>query len=235
MPNVRLAILDIDGTLTDTNAVDDECFRQAIAGTLGIPWTAVDWAGSPHITDAGICDWLFAQHLGEPPAEQQLAVVKREFVRLLEDAARTRPERFRPIPGATELLSHLASSGWSVALATGAWDASARVKLKAAGIAPAAVPLISSDDASTRAELVRLAILRATASAGIGFDYVVSAGDGLWDLEAAVAVGVGFVGIGSGPKAARLYQHGAGTVLPDWRDLEAAGTALARATVPRAG
>jgi beta-phosphoglucomutase-like phosphatase (HAD superfamily) len=31
----RLAIFDLDGTLTDTNAVDDECYLEAMSTELG--------------------------------------------------------------------------------------------------------------------------------------------------------------------------------------------------------
>jgi hypothetical protein len=32
----RLAIFDIDGTLTDTNGVDDESYRVAVAAAIGV-------------------------------------------------------------------------------------------------------------------------------------------------------------------------------------------------------
>jgi hypothetical protein len=40
----QLAIFDIDGTLTDTNAVDDECYLRAVSDVLdldGRSWLAV--------------------------------------------------------------------------------------------------------------------------------------------------------------------------------------------------
>jgi hypothetical protein len=50
----QLAIFDIDGTLTATNAVDDECYARAVAEMLGVAPEAIDWSGTPHVTDSGI-------------------------------------------------------------------------------------------------------------------------------------------------------------------------------------
>jgi phosphoglycolate phosphatase-like HAD superfamily hydrolase len=233
MVQPSLAILDIDGTLTDTTVVDDECFRQAMALALGVPSSEVDWTDAPHITDAGICHWLFERHRHQPATVLQVATAKAEFLRLLEYEAVSRPHRFRPVPGATGVLSYLAHNGWAVALATGAWGASARIKLAAAGISAGHIPLSCSDDASTRLALLRLAVDRAVATFSQRFHHVVSVGDGLWDLHAAAAADVGFVGIGSGSRAAVLRAHGASVVLTDWTDLEAANAALTRAAVPR--
>ena len=116
----RLAILDIDGTLTDTTAVDDECFRQAMAYSLGIPSSVIDWTDAPHITDAGICDWLFERHHKQPARTSQVAAAKADFLRRLQGEARSRPDRFAPVPGATGVISYLVTEGWAVALATGA-------------------------------------------------------------------------------------------------------------------
>ena len=229
----RLAIFDIDGTLTDTTAVDDECFRQAMALALGVPASAIDWADAPHITDAGICHWLFERHRNQQPSSLQVAAAKAEFLRLLESEASTRPHRFTPVAGGTGVLSHLAQNGWSVALATGAWGLSARIKLATAGIPAGSIPLVCSDDAPSRLELLRLAIDRAGATSSRGFEHVVSVGDGVWDLHAAVAAEIGFVGIGNGSRAALLRDHGASVVLTDWMDLKAVGAALEQATVPR--
>jgi hypothetical protein len=61
----RLAIFDIDGTLTDTNGVDDDCYRAAVAGALRIDPGSYDWTKAAHITDAGIFQWV-AGALGRP-------------------------------------------------------------------------------------------------------------------------------------------------------------------------
>ncbi|HET9210930.1 MAG TPA: hypothetical protein VFR03_11060 [Thermoanaerobaculia bacterium] len=47
----RLAIFDLDGTLTDTNAVDGECYLEAMSTELGCVLNP-DWATYQHCTDA---------------------------------------------------------------------------------------------------------------------------------------------------------------------------------------
>ena len=42
--NVKLAIFDIDGTLTDTNSVDDGCFVKALSEAHAITEINTDWA-----------------------------------------------------------------------------------------------------------------------------------------------------------------------------------------------
>ena len=58
---------------------------------------------------------------------------------------------------------------------------------------------------------------------------VVAVGDGLWDLRAARALGVGFVGVAEGAGRARLESEGAAEVLADFTDAMGAYEALRRA------
>src|SRR5439155_18578760 len=69
----RLAIFDIDGTLTDTNGVDDDCYRIAIAEALGVAPSAIDWSGAAHVTDSEIFRWLCAVHRRTEPSADELA------------------------------------------------------------------------------------------------------------------------------------------------------------------
>jgi len=39
-------IFDLDGTLCDTNAVDDDCYRRAAAATLAVPPSGIDGPAS---------------------------------------------------------------------------------------------------------------------------------------------------------------------------------------------
>jgi len=44
--------------LTDTNDVDDECFRRAVADIFALTHASVDWSDAPHITDSSLARWL---------------------------------------------------------------------------------------------------------------------------------------------------------------------------------
>jgi phosphoglycolate phosphatase-like HAD superfamily hydrolase len=227
----RLAIFDIDGTLTDTSAVDDECFTRAVGDVLGLDAGAHDWSSAPHVTDAGLLRWLADRHRGRPPSSGEADAVQRRFLELLRAALVATPDRFRPVPGAPTVLGAVRAAGWEVALATGGWEASARLKLAAIGLDPSTLVLASASDAESRAEILHLAVHRATGG-GEEPARVVSVGDGVWDVRAAVALGWPFVGIGTQAQADRLRLAGASTILPDLADVPALCAALEAADVP---
>ena len=52
-------------------------------------------------------------------------------------------------------------SGWTVAIATGCWQVSARFKMAAAGIPVEGLPAAFADDGPSRESIVRMAIERA--------------------------------------------------------------------------
>jgi phosphoglycolate phosphatase-like HAD superfamily hydrolase len=226
-----LAVFDIDGTLTDTNAVDDECYLRAVADVLGVDLVHVEWSDAPHVTDSALLQWLAERNgLARISAEQEAQIIGR-FLELLEAALMSSPARFQPIAGAPTVCELLASHSWDVAFATGGWEPSARLKLNAIGIDPSAFALASSSDAATRTAIVSLAIRRAQERA-TSFARIVSVGDGVWDVRTAAALEVPFVGIASGERATRLRLAGAATILPDLEDTVRVCAALETASVP---
>jgi phosphoglycolate phosphatase-like HAD superfamily hydrolase len=228
----QLAVFDIDGTLTDTNAVDDECYRAGIAALLQSDADAVEWQTAPHITDAGIARWLWQRTYERDPTLEELSAIRDRFLEQLSTNARIAPGRFAPIPGAAAAITHLRANGWAVALATGGWSQSARLKLRAAQIEVDSIALASSDDASVRVDIVRAAVSRAAVLASAPVVRVVTVGDAPWDVLCARELGYAFVGIGAGERAAVLRDAGASVVLPDYRDLQRLTAALETATVP---
>jgi phosphoglycolate phosphatase-like HAD superfamily hydrolase len=229
----RLAIFDIDGSLTDTNGVDDEAYRNAVASTLEVPPELIDWSGALHVTDAEIFRYLCSLHnRGEPTAEL-MARAKSQFADTLMATLDDEPHRFVEVAGAVGMLRRIAEAGWRVAVATGGWGLSARLKLRAAGIEIDDAVFASADDGGPRADIVKLATRRAESFYGTQFDRVVSIGDGVWDAEAAASLDLPFIGIANGAKAERLRDAGAESVFTDYRDIDAFLDALMNATVPR--
>jgi phosphoglycolate phosphatase-like HAD superfamily hydrolase len=228
----QLAIFDIDGTLTATNSVDDECYLRAVAEALGFDVNVVDWSDAPHVTDSAIARWLWTRHRDRPPDPRELADLQERFLALLNAALVSTPERFAPIEGAREIMDHLRSAGWCVAIATGGWGASARIKLHAAGLVTDNVPLACSDHAESREDIVRLAWQKAESETGARFQRMVSVGDAPWDVRTAHSLGIPFVGIATGDAAHRLRTTGATTVLPHFADRSAVLDAFNAASVP---
>ena len=217
---MKLVVFDIDGTLTRTDEVDSVCYLRAFEEELGWTGISTDWAAYPSCTDEAIALEIFARHGGRVPRDGEIDRVRRRFFSLLEAASAEGPDLFTEIPGAGEALGRLRSDPrFRVALATGAWEASARLKLRAAGLDIDGLPLATSDDHPRRDEIVRRAIAKAEAGSG-PFEDIVSVGDGVWDLRTARALGIDFVGIASGEGAERLQREGAERVIEDFRDWE---------------
>jgi phosphoglycolate phosphatase-like HAD superfamily hydrolase len=229
---MKLAIFDIDGTLTDTCAVDDRCYAIAAAELFGVPVEEMRWDGTPHHTDSGILGWLCERSRGSAPTAAETDAVRSRFVAELGSVCAREPAHFAPIPGACEVFAALGAAGWNVALATGGWGASARFKLTTAGIDHAGVPLGCADDGLSRAEIVRTALLRSIERYGGPFERVVVLGDRPWDVTTAVEVGLPFVGLGIDDKAEALRAFGARTVLRDYCDVPAVIAALDSAVIP---
>lgn len=228
----RLAIFDVDGTLTDTNGVDDDCYRTTIAEALGVAESAIDWSGAAHVTDSEIFRWLCAAHRRSEPSADEMARARSRFVHRLSAQLDEAPNRFTAIHGASAMLGRVVEHGWSIAVATGGWGPSARLKLEAAELAIDDAVFACADDGGSRADIVQLARERAETFYARRFDRVVSIGDGVWDVQTAIALDVPFVGIGKGARADQLRMAGANVVLPDYSDLGGFMTALENARCP---
>jgi phosphoglycolate phosphatase-like HAD superfamily hydrolase len=234
----RLAIFDIDGTLTDTSAVDNECFLAALAEVFSLePHSldakTIDWLAAPSMTDSSILPWLCEARIGRRPRDAERERFIATFLDLLSRRHDHAPHRFAPIDGALGAFAALGNAGWDVALATGGWAPSARWKLARAGIDDGGLVLASASDAASREEIVRLARTRAAERFGTAHDRVVSVGDGTWDVRTAASLRLPFVGIGKGLRADALRGAGASHVLPDLRDHDALLEALDVASPPR--
>jgi phosphoglycolate phosphatase-like HAD superfamily hydrolase len=225
-------VFDLDGTLTDTCAVDDECYRRAIGAVLQIDSIGIDWTTAPDMTDSGIADWVFSVHQGALPSSAELDRFMEQFLAELRAEYLRSPARFQPIAGAIGVFEHLRAAGWQVAIATGGWERSARFKLEVAGLADSTVPMASASDATSRTDIMRLALERATARHGIYFDHVVAVGDAPWDARAATELQWPLVTItrgGFGIHGVHEEVH-----LGHLMDRDALDRALAAAVVPRA-
>ena len=222
---IGIAVFDIDGTLTDTNDVDVECYEAAVLTEIGLQIPS-EWSTFDDVTDAAILAEACRRNGMTVPEEVIQERIANRVGELLAVALSEAPSRFRPIPGAPEIFEILRQRGWGVALATGAWRPSALVKLRGAGIPHEGVPLASASDHWARAEIIRRAVQAASAAAAP----VVYIGDGIWDGRAAKALGYGFLGIGKGTRAADLEQIGAGAVLPDFTDAGSVLEHLSRLT-----
>ncbi len=123
-------MFDIDGTLTESNDLDDQSYLQALSDVFGFSEVSTDWASYSHVTDAGILKEVCQQQLGRVPFLPEIEAFQKRFLDLL--AKRTAASGgIKPISGASKILTWLLeSSNHAVAYAGGAWTASAIFKLQ---------------------------------------------------------------------------------------------------------
>lgn len=234
---MRLAVFDIDGTLTLGGGLGTDCFFTAFEEVFGVRDVDRSLAGYEHSTDCGIGREAATRVLGRSPTTSEMATFKNAYLTLLQREIGRAVPAYRPVPGAERVLDRLedGSRAWRVAIATGNWRRAALLKLASAGVSqPGAAAC--SEDGDSRAGVLAAAVRRAAELTGVAaFERVVYVGDQPWDLEAARIVGTGFVGIGSDERGSRLRARGA-EVVPGYEDftrfldvLEAAADAGASA------
>ncbi len=229
-----LAVFDIDGTLTRTNAVDERCFYAAHAAVLGTDALNGKWGAFTHMTDCCINREIFERVRGRPPSQAEIDAIQVDFLERLQAEWDENPVQFDAVPGAASAMAHLvAALGWAVAVASGGWGHSARFKLGRIGIDADTWPGAYGHEFQSREEIVKTAIDRAESTHGVeGFARIVALGDGLWDLRAAHNLGLAFIGIADGARAVALRQAGARHLIADYRDLDGLVALLDRAEVP---
>ena len=216
---MHLVMFDIDGTLTETMKVDEECFVRSLAEVYGFTGIDSDWSNYKHATDAGIFHEIYLARVGRPPSVDEVSLFRQRFVDLLTEASLM--TAFAPIKGAKQLLARLASSReHRVSLATGAWRDAARLKMASAGLCFDDHPAASADDAHDRESIMKLSRQRAVERHGAPFVSTVYIGDGIWDARACRNLGIPFVGIGSGERATRLASEGAVHVFHDYSNAD---------------
>ena len=227
---MQLAIFDIDGTLTDTNAADNACFLQAFEEALGIRNIDTDWTSYRYSTDSGIVSEILERHRGRAD-QADVEVLRTRFVELLEERFKTQP--LQPIPGAPDLLRRLKTErGWRCAIATGGWRDSALMKLRTARVEVEGFPFASSDEACSRVAILEAVIEEARRIHLHPFARTVYIGDAAWDVRTAARMRLPFVGVGAGSRGERLRKAGALRVLENFSDYPATLGALESALIP---
>ena len=208
-----LAIFDNDGTLCDTQDAETACYVRAIEQVTGKTLATVDWTKYREPTGSAVVRELLAD---DPAACEKEGQIAREYVRLLHEASVRFPGDFSPLVGAVDFISRLKGEAvFSVAIATGGFEAEARFKLQCCGIALDDYPHATSSDTPRRRDIIRLSASRA----GFELSSVVYFGDGPWDVQASGALGIPMIGIGR--RHEQLRSLGVRHVFRDYSDGDA--------------
>jgi len=232
---MNLAIFDIDGTLTETNHIDDICFLQALTDAHSITDVSTDWAGYQHTTDSAIFSAIFQERFHRPPEAAEWQKFTDRFFCLLEENLVKDPSLFAEIAGASSMLHRLNQEpDWRVAIASGGWRISAALKLKVADIEIDNFPGSFADDGFSREEILQSAVSKAEMGYRQShFERIVSVGDGLWDVRTARNLKYPFLGIGCGDYEKILRRAGATHVIENFADYSHVIGCLLEAEVPK--
>lgn len=218
MTKTKLAIFDIDGTLTKTNEIDHICYIDTVQRFIDKQFTTFDAESFTHFTDSSILIELYEHAFNRPPSPEEEEAFKTYYFNALKDSLRQQPHYFQAIGGATNIM-HAFSDEWAVALATGCWVESAKIKLEGGGIDIRNYPLATASDAITRQDVMLTAVERSKILHQVdSFEHVVYIGDGIWDKSSCASLAMPFVGMDADNTAYSTGKLGAFHLLADYHD-----------------
>jgi len=172
----KLAIFDFDGTLADSFPFFVQAFNQ-LARRHG--FKEMDPALAPSYR--GHSPRQIMSHVGLP--SWKLPLVARDFIALMRDNVTA----IKPFDGVSEVLSHLASSGVTLAIVSSNSEENVRAVL-----GPESARLIRYFECGMSIFGKPKRILKALGDAGIDHHEAIYIGDQITDLEASRKAGVAF-------------------------------------------
>ena len=215
----RLIMFDIDGTILNT-ADEDPFYEAAVCEWLSIKSIDRNWVSYEHVTDSGIAAELYRRINSHNPSRKELYNFAEIFFKKWKDRLEADPTACVPTVGVELFLSKLQTmEDISIAIATGGWAKTAKLKLNHCRMQLSEIAMATCDDAFSREKIMEMASKRARQRAGIsGFEKCVYFGDGEWDFEAARNLGFDFIGINNSNRKEAIIKHGGKHVFDDFSD-----------------
>ena len=201
-------LFDLDGTLTDTDALHFDAYRRLLA-PHGIAITHTDYkARIMGATNAAIMTWLFPD---KPAAEHAAMADEKErlFRAMAGDMTRT--------AGLTELLAWADANGVKTAVVTNAPRANAEMMLSALAL-DARFPVLVIGDELARGKPDPLPYATALERLGARADRALAFEDSRSGVAAAAAAGIYTFGMTTGLDATALHAAGARAAIRDFAD-----------------
>lgn len=214
---MTLVVFDIDGTLTNTKAIDDLCFIGSVKDCWNFDLVDVDWSTYANVTDTGIAKDIFKDFFNKEVSKIELLKFKNLFSEKIISSANENPEAFQEVKGAKDFLQELEKQKIKTAIATGGWKITAEFKLRRIGVMLENFPYATSDDHHTRKEILIKAIEKAKKYYQTNFKQIIYIGDGVWDYKVSGELKIGFIGIDY-LKSGKLKELGVKRIHNDYSD-----------------
>jgi len=195
---MKLIILDIDGTMTLSEQHHLGAFEDAMRA-VGVMNIDDNWQSYKHITDTHIFKHNYVAQFGMEPDENTLSLLEELMMDLIQEFVPP-----QEVPGAKAFVEMLKSNtDYAFAFATGSLYEPAKYKLDETGIYYMEDILLTSNGLDSREEIVSAAIEAAKKHYKVDhFEKIISAGDGMWDLQTARNLDLEFFGMGDKNKEA---------------------------------
>ena len=208
-PTVEAVLLDIDGTLVDSNYVHVDAWSRAFR-------------------EAGheVPSWRVHRSIGMDGSKLLEALVGSSDSALAQEAKTLHGEYYAAasktleiLPGARELLAELNTREVTVVLATSAPESELSTLRDLLEVEDSVAVVTSGEDAEVakpEPDIIGAALERA----GVDAEHAIMVGDSVWDIESAGRAGVRAIGVLSGGiSRAELLDAGAVAVFDDPADL----------------
>jgi phosphoglycolate phosphatase-like HAD superfamily hydrolase len=226
-----LVLFDIDGTLVDCGKAAGKCFSAAFKEAFGVPCPIFAAEEVSGLTDTAILMEVVRRlDLAAVHSEERRALAFEIYARNLANELTRSPAQ--PLPGATRAVAAVRSMpALTTGLLTGSTEATARIKLEAAGIGfDQFVCGAYSEDGELREALPPAARGRFAKMFGREPQTTVLIGDTPRDVQAALATGCEFIGVTTGAyHRDALERAGARVILNDLTEIDSLCRAIASA------
>jgi HAD superfamily hydrolase (TIGR01509 family) len=181
----KVVVLDVDGTLMDTNYLHTEAWARAFEEVgQRVPRAEI------HKQIGKGSDQLVGEFIEDEEAAEKVEELHGEIYMDMQ-------EHGHPLPGAKELLASLAEQGYEVWLVTSAEPEELEQyldRLETEGKISGIVNSSDVEESKPAPDAFELALEKA----GVNADEIIAVGDSVWDVESAAKAGIRTVSVLSG-------------------------------------
>jgi len=188
---VHLVMFDIDGTLVNSSSFEDVCYTKAVQEVIKHP-VDTDCSKYINVTDSGILHEIIDKNGLYSDWHNIHREVKLSFISHIK--SHLHHTQVKEIEGASAFIQLLRQRDDVVlAIATGGWEETARLKLESAGIDYSGIAFASGSDHVGRIDIMKIAEAKCSEN---GFTSKSYFGDAIWDKKASQALGFNFILVG---------------------------------------